>query len=180
MRFSCFIEKKSYICPHKITIKLIFQMINGLIGRNREITLLQELYESDKAEFIAVYGRRRIGKTFLIDKVFGDKYDFYFTGIYEGTRKEQLINFAHQLEVYFGSKTKTPKDWMEAFFVLQKYLGEKLSRRRVLIFIDELPWFDTARSRFMKAFELFWNEWASKQDNLKLIVCGSATTNDHC
>lgn len=151
-------------------------MIKGLIGRKREINLLQELYDSSKAEFVAVYGRRRIGKTFLIDKMFGDKYDFYFTGIYEGTQKEQLTNFSHQLEVYSGRKSKIPKDWMEAFFCLEKFLGEKLSQNKILIFIDELPWLDTSRSRFMKAFELFWNEWASKQDNLKLIVCGSATT----
>ena len=151
-------------------------MLNGLIGRKREIALLNELFESDKAEFIAVYGRRRIGKTFLIDKLFGDRYDFYFTGIYEGTRREQLSNFAHQLEYYSGKTTRTPNDWMEAFFTLQKYLEEKLAQRRILLFIDELPWLDTARSRFMKAFELFWNEWASKHDNLKLIVCGSATT----
>ena len=62
---------------------------NGIVGRQREMALLQEIYESPRAEFVAVYGRRRIGKTYLIDKFFGDKYDFYMTGIYEGTRKEQ-------------------------------------------------------------------------------------------
>ena len=145
-------------------------MQNRIIGRKHEIQILEELYASNKAEFVAVYGRRRIGKTFLIDKLFGDKYDFYMTGIYEGTRKEQLTNFAHQLESYSGKKTKTPKDWMEAFFALQSYLETKLSQERVIIFIDELPWLDTPRSRFLKSFELFWNEWVSKHDNMKLIV----------
>lgn len=102
--------------------------INGIIGRQREIALLQEIYESSRAEFVAVYGRRRIGKTFLIDKFFGDKYDFYMTGIYEGTRKEQLANFAHQLEFYSHKEQKTPKDWMEALFMLRKYL-ETLKRK---------------------------------------------------
>jgi len=151
-------------------------MKNDIIGRIRETALLNELYQSGKAEFIAVYGRMHIGKTFLIDKLFRDKYDFYMTGIYEGTRKEQLANFTHQLETYSGHKTKTPKDWMEAFFTLQSFLEGKLQQERILIFIDELPWLDTHRSRFLKAFELFWNEWASKYDNIKLIVCGSATT----
>lgn len=75
--------------------------VSKIIGRQREVALLQEIYESPRAEFVAVYGRRRIGKTYLVDKMFRDKYDFYMTGIYEGTRKEQLSNFAHQLEAYF-------------------------------------------------------------------------------
>ena len=150
--------------------------INGIIGRQREVALLQEIYESPRAEFVAVYGRRRIGKTYLIDKFFGDKYDFYMTGIYEGTRKEQLVNFAHQLEFYSHKEQKTPKDWMEALFMLRKYLETLKKEKPVLLFFDEMPWLDTRYSRFLKAFELFWNEWASKQDNLKLIVCGSATT----
>lgn len=141
------------------------------------MALLDEIYESPKSEFVAVYGRRRIGKTYLVDKMFGDQYDFYMTGIYEGTRKEQLTNFAHQLEIYSKQQTcDIPKDWMEAFFMLRKYLATLNHKRRIVIFIDEMPWLDTHNSRFLKAFELFWNEWASKQDNLKLFVCGSATT----
>lgn len=150
--------------------------IGKIIGRQREIVLLQEIYESPKAEFVAVYGRRRIGKTYLIDKMFEDKYDFYMTGIYEGTRKEQLTNFAHQLEVYSKTEQKVPKDWMEALFMLRKYIETLKHKKRIVLFIDEMPWLDTRYSRFLKAFELFWNEWASKLDNLKLIVCGSATT----
>ena len=98
------------------------------------------------------------------------------TGIYEGTRKEQLTNFAHQLEVYSKTEQKVPKDWMEALFMLRKYIETLRHKKRIVLFIDEMPWLDTRYSRFLKAFELFWNEWASKQDNLKLIVCGSATT----
>ena len=151
-------------------------MANNIIGRQREVALLNELYQSNKAELVAVYGRRRIGKTFLIDKTFGEKYDFYMTGIYEGTKIEQLANFTHQLEQYSGNAIKTPKTWMDAFFALQMFIETKIRKRRILIFIDELPWLDTPRSRFLKAFELFWNEYASKLDNMKLIVCGSATT----
>lgn len=150
--------------------------IGEIIGRQREIALLQEIYESPKAEFVAVYGRRRIGKTYLIDKFFEDKYDFYMTGIYDGTRKEQLTNFAHQLEIYSKIEQKVPKDWMEALFMLRKYIESLRHKKRIVLFIDEMPWLDTRYSRFLKAFELFWNEWGSKMDNLKLIVCGSATT----
>ena len=150
--------------------------VNKIIGRQKEIALLQEIVDSSRAEFVAVYGRRRIGKTYLIDKFFDEQYDFCMTGIYEGTRKEQLVNFTHQLETYSKTTQKVPKDWMEAFFMLRQYLETLKDKKHIVIFIDEMPWLDTHNSRFLKAFELFWNEWASKQDNLKLIVCGSATT----
>lgn len=150
--------------------------VNKIIGRQKEIALLQEIVDSSRAEFVAVYGRRRIGKTYLIDKFFDEQYDFYMTGIYEGTRKEQLVNFTHQLETYSKTTQKVPKDWMEAFFMLRQYLETLKDKKHIVIFIDEMPWLDTHNSRFLKAFELFWNEWASKQDNLKFIVCGSATT----
>lgn len=149
---------------------------NSIIGRKKETALLNDLCTSSKAEFIAVYGRRRIGKTFLIDKTFGERYDFYMTGIYEGSKKEQLSNFKHQFEKYSGKEIKQPKSWMDAFFYLEEYLETLKHKSRILIFFDELPWLDTPRSRFLKAFELFWNEWGSKLDNIKLIVCGSATT----
>lgn len=151
-------------------------MANDSIGRLREKALLNDAYQSEKAEFIAVYGRRRIGKTFLIDKTFGGKYDFYMTGIYEGTKAEQLANFSHQLERYSGRKSTRPHSWMDAFFSLQEFVETRKCQKRILVFIDELPWLDTPKSRFMKAFELFWNEYASKLDNMKLVVCGSATT----
>lgn len=151
-------------------------MIEEIIGREDEISQLQKVYESQRPEFVAVYGRRRIGKTFLIDKLFAEKYDFYITGIYEGSKNQQLANFQHQLEHYSGCKCRRSKDWFEAFFALQDYLTHKLGQKRIIVFIDELPWLDTHRSGFIKAFELFWNEWASKHNEMMLIVCGSATT----
>ena len=149
---------------------------NIMVGRHQETALLQEIISSPKAELVAVYGRRRIGKTFLIDKMFNANYDFYTTGIYEGNRKEQLTTFANQLSIHSKKKCKVPKDWMSAFLMLREYLETLLDKERIDIFIDELPWLDTPRSRFLKAFDFFWNGWASKQDNIKLIVCGSATT----
>ncbi len=147
-----------------------------LIGREREARLLDDICASGKAEFVAVYGRRRVGKTFLIDSYFQQQYDFFMAGMYEGNKNEQLGNFAHQLALYSKTIQPAPPDWMEAFFQLQSYLKTLLNKDRIVIFIDELPWFDMPRSRFLKAFELFWNSWASKQDNLKLIVCGSSTS----
>lgn len=149
---------------------------NRLIGRKHELRLLEEYLYSPKAELIAVYGRRRIGKTFLIDKALDGKYDFYMTGIYQGKFAEQMEHFVQQLEHYSGHKISKPTNWINAFYQLQNYLDTLSRKKQIRIFIDELPWFDTPRSRFLKAFDLFWNSYASKHDNIKLIVCGSATT----
>ena len=93
-----------------------------LIGREREARLLDDICTSGKAEFVAVYGRRRVGKTFLIDSYFQQQYDFFMVGMYEGNKSEQLGNFAHQLALYSKTIQPAPPDWMEAFFQLQSYL----------------------------------------------------------
>ena len=149
-------------------------MAEQIIGRLAEKNILKECYESDKAEFIAVYGRRRIGKTFLIKSYFKDNFDFYITGIYQGSKKEQLSFFNKQLCDY--SKVPYPQvdNWFDAFDQLKHYLSTK--KQKSVVFIDELPWLDTPRSNFIKALELFWNSWAADQPHIKLVVCGSATT----
>ena len=135
---------------------------------------MQDCLDSNKPEFVAVYGRRRIGKTFLVKQFFKENFDFYITGAYQASRKDQLFNFKMTLEGYSGKKRKTPQTWLEAFFQLKDYLSS-LGDRRKVVFVDELPWFDTPRSNFISAIELFWNQWASDQ-NLLLVVCGSATS----
>ena len=149
-------------------------MIQEIIGRKEEQQVLQDCLDSNKPEFVAVYGRRRIGKTFLVKQFFNENFDFYITGAYQASRKDQLFNFKMTLEGYSGKKRKTPQTWLEAFFQLKDYLSS-LGDRRKVVFVDELPWFDTPRSNFISAIELFWNQWASDQ-NLLLVVCGSATS----
>lgn len=146
-----------------------------IIGRERELKILQDCLESDSPEFVAVYGRRRIGKTFLIKRFFNDKFDFYMTGSYNSSISDQLDDFHSALEEYSCKEWKMPKTWREAFRQLKQYLSS-LKKDRIVVFIDELPWLDTPRSRFISALELFWNSWGDSQDNLKFIVCGSATT----
>lgn len=146
-----------------------------LIGRKEEQRILRESLESDQSEFIAVYGRRRIGKTFLIKQFFHDKFDFYMTGIYDSSKKELLEYFNAQLEEYSGREWPVAENWMKAFRQLKNYLLS-LNKDKVVVFIDELPWFDTHRSRFFRALEVFWNGWLDNEVKLKFIVCGSATT----
>lgn len=146
-----------------------------IIGRQAEQKKLEMCYKSGKAELVAVYGRRRIGKTFLVKQYFKDSFDFYATGIYEGSLKEQLRHWNRQLQRYSGEKIPQAENWFDAFDQLQDYL-ERVRKHRMVVFIDELPWMDTHKSRFTKAFELFWNSWGADQDNLMVVVCGSATT----
>ncbi len=146
-----------------------------IIGREAELAILQKSVESDSPEFIAVYGRRRIGKTFLIKRFFNDQFDFYMTGSYKSTLSENLEVFQNQLKKYSGQERPKPKSWREAFTQLEEYLST-IKKDKIIVFIDELPWLDTPRSRFINALELFWNSWGDSQDKLKFIVCGSATT----
>jgi len=144
------------------------------IGREKEQELLKSYIDSNQSEFIAVYGRRRVGKTFLIQKVVGDNYAFYVAGMNNVNMRTQLANFMESLRK-MGVKTKSAKTWLDAFVALENYL-ETLPGGRKIIFIDEMPWMDTPRSNFISGLEHFWNSWASWRDDIKLIVCGSATS----
>lgn len=146
-----------------------------IIGRNNEKLILKDCLDSNRPEFVAVYGRRRIGKTFLIKQFFKNKFDFYLTGVYESNLSESLALFNSQLSKYSGKEWPMAKNWMQAFGQLEKYLSS-LKKKKIVVFIDELPWLDTPRSRFIRALEFFWNSWGDSQNNLKFIVCGSATT----
>ena len=149
-------------------------MERKLIGREQESKRLEEYLNSDRSEFIAVYGRRRVGKTFLIRKVLGQRTCFSFTGMENADMHDQLANFFFTLRRVWPSAAK-PHSWIEAFDELQSYL-EHLPSGSKTVFIDELPWLDTARSKFIAALERFWNGWADGRDDIKLIVCGSATS----
>ena len=148
---------------------------NIIIGRQREQAIIRECMESGKSELIAVYGRRRVGKTYLVRSIFENQFDFAFTGLYDVTRTVQLSQFQKYLERYSGKVVKRFKDWFEAFDALRDYL-DTLDKERIVVFLDEIPWMDTPKSNFLASFGQFWNDWASTKGNLKLIVCGSATT----
>ena len=132
--------------------------------------------QSNQAEFIAVYGRRRVGKTYLINHVFGKHLAFSMTGIIGGKRGAQLQAFVDAMDIY-GNPIAQPNNWQEAFRLLRHFLADRLvNDRPCVVFIDELPCFDTRKSDFLEALGHFWNSWASLQSQIMLIVCGSATS----
>ena len=152
-----------------------------IIGRKREKDILSGCLTSKRPEFVVVFGRRRVGKTFLIKEYFNGQFSFYATGISDEKTAGQLKGFHMSLLLYGYTEEKSPRDWFEAFLRLRKLLEsdqayrDPVSGKRV-VFLDELPWMDTARSDFRSALDYFWNSWGSSQEDLLLIVCGSATS----
>lgn len=145
-----------------------------LVGRDEELRTLVEAGQSGRPEFIAVYGRRRVGKTFLVRKAFGNRFAFSHAGLARTGMRGQLAAFADSLSQSFGKPFDVPSSWLEAFSLLRKALSAK--RGRNILFLDEVPWMDTPCSRFLPALEHFWNGWASGRDDIVLVICGSATS----
>ena len=151
----------------------------SLIGRLEEQRELQRYVESPEAEFVVVYGRRRVGKTYLIRRFFDERFAFSATGVAGANKATQLKGFNAALRRQGGEGTA--KNWIDAFEQVRELLETKDVTRdeesgKRVVFIDEMPWLDTAHSGFLEGLEFFWNSWASAQDDILLIACGSATS----
>lgn len=151
-----------------------------IIGRQSEQSTLENIFSSEEAEFVAVYGRRRVGKTFLIREFFKEKGPYFeMTGLREGSVKEQLFHFGKAFKAafkpdFFSEKSVTT--WAEAFENLKVAITRLKPYQKIVLFFDELPWLATPKSGFLNALDHFWNSWASQQKKIKLIVCGSAAS----
>ena len=150
-------------------------MNNTLVGRRNEKDELLNLFHSGRAEFITIYGRRRVGKTFLVNNLFTNDYTFKVTAVLDENTQGQLRNFAYALADYGKEGVPFLTDWFVAFEKLRVLL-DKSNRKRKVVFFDEMPWLDTKGSRFIPALEHFWNGWASTRNDVMLIVCGSAAS----
>ena len=148
-----------------------------MIGRSKETEILENAYNSGKPELIAAFGRRRVGKTFMIRSFFTGKIDFEITGLKDGTRAQQLRNFSYSMKDATKAEElpPVPEDWLAAFHDLKTYL-ESLNGndKRKVVFIDEMPWMASGKSDFLTGFSYFWNSYAAKE-NIVVIICGSAT-----
>ena len=153
-----------------------------LVGREKEVKELNRLYQRNRAELVAIYGRRRVGKTFLVDETFGNRMTFRHAGLSpadqqpNGLLGAQLEHFYRSLKEQGMKNPEKPSSWMDAFFQLECFLKQKDDGSRQLVFLDEMPWMDTPRSGFIQAFEGFWNNWACHRKNILVMVCGSANS----
>lgn len=157
----------------------------SIIGRNAEKEILSRIYQSRKSEFVAIYGRRRVGKSYLVNEFFKNKILFSVVGTYMKDEEKDYVSYRKlQLSHFYDAlifagldpKNQTPSNWREAFLLLRVLLADKKNRRKV-VFIDELPWLAGPQSSEMiSELGYFWNSWADSQRNIVLIVCGSATS----
>ncbi|NGX39153.1 MAG: hypothetical protein KR126chlam1_00475 [Chlamydiae bacterium] len=151
----------------------------NIIGRKKELTLLDEIHHSKEAEFLAIYGRRRVGKTHLIQEYFSSKGCYLeITGQKQAPLREQLENFITIFSAQFsnGIPFRTPKSWKEAFALITNQLDHLPKTRKCILFLDELPWLAGPRSGLMQALDYYWNRHWSRYPNFRLIVCGSAAS----
>jgi len=151
----------------------------NVIGRSNEIKILQNVLDSKKSELIAVHGRRRVGKTFLVRECYKKHLFFEVTGLFNGTMKDQLSNFSRELAKVNSNTTDVRMslaNWFEAFSLLENVINRSKSKKKKVIFIDEFPWIATAKSKFLTAFENFWNHYCTKRTDLIVVICGSAAS----
>lgn len=146
-----------------------------MVGRQKELKILRNLLETSESEFAVLYGRRRIGKTYLINEAFGGKFAFHHAGLREGNTRKQLDAFRLSLRKQGYFDCPRLANWLEGFFELENFL-ERSEPGRKTVFLDEMPWMDTPKSGFLSALESFWNGWACLRKDMVLIVCGSATS----
>ena len=162
-----------YLC--KLNVAVMKKRI--VIGREREMAELKQSLESDRSEFVIVYGRRRVGKTYLVDNFFNYEYDFSFVGGHRLTKQKQLRNFAKAMKKY-AHLPRQPKyaSWDDAFDALEEFMESLPEDKRKVIFIDEMPWIDTPQSEFVDALETFWNGWAARRQDIVFVASGSSTS----
>ena len=153
-------------------------MNTQIIGREEETVILENLLKSSEPELLAIYGRRRVGKTFLVKTYYKPHLIFSCSGQYNGKTREQLINFSEQLNTFFPAKKATPAaaTWQEAFGTLRKNIESIKHKRKKVIFFDELPWLDSHKSGFLSSFSYFWNMFASQRPDILVVICGSAAS----
>jgi uncharacterized protein len=149
-----------------------------IIGRHEEMQAFQELLQSNTSEFLSVSGRRRVGKTFLIRHFFASQMVFDCSGLHEKNQLQQLENFRDALLAQLPKRKRMdiPETWLGAFSLLKNYLDSLKGKTKKVIFLDELPWFETPRSGFKAALDNFWNNYCTKRKDIILVICGSAAS----
>jgi uncharacterized protein len=152
-------------------------MNQPFVGRIQEQAILQKALQSNEPEMVALFGRRRVGKTFLVRSAYSGRIDFEVTGIQNGSTPEQLQHFTDRLNYHARPilPFKPPHNWQEAFQMLIVYLEKEVREDKAVVFLDEFPWLAGRKSDFLRAFGLFWNSWAS-QNNIVVVICGSAAS----
>lgn len=155
-------------------------MLNNIVGRQTELQTLKQMYDSKESEFLAIYGRRRVGKTVLIHTFCSNQDGVYFSvsGVQHAPLGEQLTHFMERLsEVFYqGAKLQVVKNWREAFKSLTRAIQSVTENKKIVLFQDEFPWLATKNSGLLQSLDYYWNQYWSKAKRIKLIICGSSAS----
>ncbi|MCL2151829.1 MAG: ATP-binding protein [Oscillospiraceae bacterium] len=152
------------------------QLNSTIIGRAAQQEKLWEYFDSGRSEFVALYGRRRVGKTYLVRETLGAEITFYATGMLDSGESEQIKNFNNDIADYGGSNLVPAENWSDAFQNLKALIGASKKDKKKVIFLDEIPWMSTPRSGFLSALDYFWNHYCTTRKDILLIICGSAAS----
>lgn len=148
-----------------------------MVARESQFDEIQNILGLDKSSFVAITGRRRVGKTYLVDQVLGKHYAFRVTGIQNGDTQTQIVHFCEKLVEYSRKPIiTTPRNWQEAFIHLKQYLKTVSTKKKHVLFFDELPWMSTHKSGFIQLFAHLWNDYLSKHTHFIVVICGSSTS----
>lgn len=151
-----------------------------IIGREYEQAKLAKALASKKAEFVAVYGRRRVGKTYLIRNVFLKKKCIFFqcTGIKDASQLIQIKEFTKEIArtFYKGLILQAQPNWMDVFEQLTHALESKTQSEKIVLFFDEFPWMASKKTKLLQALDYYWNRFWVSMPNLKIIICGSTAS----
>jgi len=177
-------DEREFLADQAYRLKIPISGADALIryelfiaSRQAEQAILQTALLSNEPEMVAVIGRRRVGKTFLVRSIYSGKINFEITGIQNGSSREQLQHFTDRLNYYAQPLLpfQAPKNWQHAFQMLIIFLEKGMNGKKFVVFLDEFPWLAGRNSDFLKAFGSFWNSWAS-QNNIVIVICGSAAS----
>jgi len=140
------------------------------VGRERELVALNKLYESNKFEFAVIYGRRRVGKTALINEFINEKKAIYFMGV-ESNAKQNLENFSKSI-MEFASGIETESSFL-SFQAAIEYVFKLAEKERIILAIDEYPYLARSSKSLASTLQLLIDKYKDTS-KLMLILCGSS------
>lgn len=140
------------------------------VGREKELTALNRLYAGDRFEFVVIYGRRRVGKTTLINQFLKEKKNIYFMGV-ESNEKQNLYNFSRSVMQY--NSVDSPEVSFSSFQTALEYVFKIAEKERLVLVIDEYPYVAKSSKSLASTLQMLIDEHKASS-RLMLILCGSS------
>ncbi len=148
----------------------------NFVGRDYELDQLNTLYKAEGSQLVAVYGRRRVGKSTLVEQLMLHKPNLQFEGLEKVRTKGQIEQFTIDLRHQVADSILDSvvfANWQAVFEYLTRYFDE--CQEKQLIFFDEFQWMAVGQSKLVSLIKSYWDRYWSKQ-NIMLVLCGSVSS----